>query len=342
MDLVSIIIPVYNTEQYLRQALDSVINQTYKNLEIICIDDGSTDNSRKILNEYAKKDSRIKIIHHKKNKGVSTARNAALNVAKGTYIMFLDSDDYYVPKTVEYAYKDIVKNNGDIVVFVECHLEPNVPLSPSSTMLFCQKHYPREVPVNNLDCLFFNFVWNKIFRRKFLSDNNIKFNKDLNVGEDAVFCIFCILNNAKVYTLPKLLYFKRIVNHSPEKKVRNDNGIMPLREVLNQINYYAETDLFKMASDECKVNIIDSYFSIGLLNFGSSVDTKYKLFWQIKIFSIIRYLKKWVGLNVLKKCQHYNEFVKKHSNKFLVVTKKPSLKSLLNYRKIRKNIKISG
>ena len=92
-DLISLIIPVYNTEQFLRRCLDSVINQTYKNLEIILIDDGSTDNSGKICDEYVLKDNRIKVLHIE-NGGPSYARNKGLEIAKGDYIGFVDSDDY--------------------------------------------------------------------------------------------------------------------------------------------------------------------------------------------------------------------------------------------------------
>ena len=93
MAKISIIIPVYKVEQYLPECLDSVINQTYKNLEIICVDDGSPDNSGKILDEYASKDNRIKVIH-KENGGVSSARNAGLDIATGDWISFVDADDY--------------------------------------------------------------------------------------------------------------------------------------------------------------------------------------------------------------------------------------------------------
>ena len=92
-NLVSVIIPVYNVEKYLPKCLDSVINQTYKNLEIILVDDGSPDNSGKICDEYAEKDSRIKVIH-KENGGVSSARNVGIKQAKGQYLLFVDSDDY--------------------------------------------------------------------------------------------------------------------------------------------------------------------------------------------------------------------------------------------------------
>ena len=93
MSKISVIVPVYNVEQYLPQCLDSIINQTYKNLEIICVDDGSPDNSGKILDEYAKKDKRIKVIHQE-NQGVSVARNTGLDNATGKYIGFVDPDDW--------------------------------------------------------------------------------------------------------------------------------------------------------------------------------------------------------------------------------------------------------
>ena len=99
---VSIIVPVYNVEKYVERCIESIIKQSYKNLEIILIDDGSKDNSGKICDEYAEKDNRIKVIH-KKNGGLSDARNTGLNIADGEYICFIDSDDY--------IHKDLVKDN---------------------------------------------------------------------------------------------------------------------------------------------------------------------------------------------------------------------------------------
>ena len=93
---VSIVVPIYNTEKYLKKCLDSIINQTYENLEIILVDDGSTDNSGKIIDDYAKKDSRIKAIHQK-NAGQSTARNNGIKKATGKYISFIDGDDEIKP-----------------------------------------------------------------------------------------------------------------------------------------------------------------------------------------------------------------------------------------------------
>ncbi len=113
---ISIIIPVYNVEKYLARCLDSVLGQTFQNWEAICINDGSPDNSIEILNNYAKKDSRFKIIDQK-NGGISKARNAGIQKVTGDYILFLDSDDFIHPQTMEIAHKFAEKNKTDIVSF---------------------------------------------------------------------------------------------------------------------------------------------------------------------------------------------------------------------------------
>ena len=102
--LISVIVPCYNVEEYLPKCIESILNQTYRNLEILLVDDGSPDNCGRICDEYAAKDSRIRIIH-KKNGGLSDARNAALDVMTGEYVTFIDSDDYVSDDYVEYLYK---------------------------------------------------------------------------------------------------------------------------------------------------------------------------------------------------------------------------------------------
>lgn len=108
--LISVIVPCYNVEEYLPKCIESILNQTYRNLEILLVDDGSPDNCGRICDEYAAKDSRIRIIH-KKNGGLSDARNAALDVMTGEYVTFIDSDDYVSDDYVEYLYK-IIKESG--------------------------------------------------------------------------------------------------------------------------------------------------------------------------------------------------------------------------------------
>ena len=117
MPKVSVIIPVYNTEQYLRECLDSVVNQTLKDIEIICVNDGSTDNSGRILEEYAEKDSRIVLINNIKNSGApGTVKNIGISKAKGEYLSFVDSDDKINKSYLFDLYKTAYKTKADIIM----------------------------------------------------------------------------------------------------------------------------------------------------------------------------------------------------------------------------------
>ncbi len=120
--LVSVIIPVYNTEKYLRKCLDSVCNQTLKDIEIICVNDCSSDDSLAILQEYASQDNRIKIINFTQNKGVAIARNTAIDEAKGEYIGFVDSDDYIDLDFYEKLYNKAVETGAEVAIG-GCYIE---------------------------------------------------------------------------------------------------------------------------------------------------------------------------------------------------------------------------
>lgn len=125
--LISVIVPCYNVEQYLPRCIDSILKQTYKNLEVWLVDDGSPDRCGEICDEYAKTDSRIKVIH-KKNGGLSDARNAALDIAKGEYIVFVDSDDYIAPNHIRGLYDLLTEYHADIAVNPPCvFLQGNMP-----------------------------------------------------------------------------------------------------------------------------------------------------------------------------------------------------------------------
>lgn len=114
--MISVIMPVYNVENYIEKCLDSVCNQSFKDLEIICVNDGSTDNSLKLLEDYAKRDSRIKIITQE-NGGIGHARNTGLKNATGEYVLFVDSDDFLCENSLDELYYNINSNNSDLVIF---------------------------------------------------------------------------------------------------------------------------------------------------------------------------------------------------------------------------------
>lgn len=115
MEKICVVVPVYNVENYLIKCVDSIINQTYKNLEIILVDDGSSDNSGRLCDDFLKKDERISVIH-KKNGGLSSARNAGIDKCTSKYIMFVDSDDYLENDAIEYLYKNLIDNNCKISI----------------------------------------------------------------------------------------------------------------------------------------------------------------------------------------------------------------------------------
>ena len=114
---ISVIIPLYNVEDYLNECMDSVLKQTYENLEIICINNNSTDNSLNILESYAQKDNRIKVINNQKNYGIGYSRNIGLKNATGDYIFFMDADDIILENTLEKLLKNAILNNSDVVLY---------------------------------------------------------------------------------------------------------------------------------------------------------------------------------------------------------------------------------
>lgn len=169
--LISIIVPCYNVERYLPKCIDSILSQTYKNIEIWLVDDGSPDNCGKICDEYAEKDNRIKVIH-KENGGLSDARNAALDMMNGEYVTFVDSDDYVATDYVEIMYNLIVKYNAQIAVTLHiCFYEGMEPKQDT-----CNgdkiRVFSREEAIQNMFYQkdFDTMAWAKIYHRSLFAD----------------------------------------------------------------------------------------------------------------------------------------------------------------------------
>ena len=215
MPKVSVIVPVYNVEEYLRQALDSVVNQTLEDLEIICVDDCSTDNSLDILKEYASKDSRFKIYQQKENQGQGVARNIALDMATGEYIMFLDPDDWLDIHACEIAYNKIKKNNNDIVFFNFNYYKetPNtIIIKKSQHLKFLYDYLDNDdIKLYEIEGLTFTSaaIWCQIYNRKFLKDNNTKFS-ETRTCEDNPFYFTAICNAKSISVIMKEIYYYRM------------------------------------------------------------------------------------------------------------------------------------
>lgn len=209
---VSVIIPVYNTEKYLRECLDSVMNQTLKDIEVICVDDGSTDGSLAILREYEAKDSRV-IVLSQENKGLSAARNAAMERAHGKYVDFVDSDDSILPdlleKTVTLAEDqalDIVAFDNEIIFEREglrklsfCDMDEFTPVETGTAYLKRAK---------NMHTLFIP-GWSKLVRRGLLEENKICFPEGI-IHEDELYTLLIYIHAKRVTQIPKKLYRRRV------------------------------------------------------------------------------------------------------------------------------------
>lgn len=207
LPLVSIIIPVYNVKRYLEKCLRSVCEQTYKNLEIIVVDDGSTDGSGELCDLFAQTDSRIKVFHQE-NAGQSCARNKGLSIVQGEYIGFVDSDDWIDSDMYELLYHLLVSNDADIAVcshYVETATEAKVKYSSGMLTSFSSDEAMRALLV---DKKIRNYVWDKLYRRSLFSE--IRF-PEKQIFEDmaVVYRVFFQANKVVMQDSPKYHYLKR-------------------------------------------------------------------------------------------------------------------------------------
>ena len=251
---ISVIIPIYNSADYLKQCLDSIVNQTLRDIEIICVNNGSTDNSLKILQKYAKDDCRISIINTAPS-NAGTARNRGLEIASGEYLYFIDSDDYCELNALETAYNLAKSNSSDIVVFSfrfydnntkklsqETYgLDPRVPNSTFSPLKYKQ----------DLFGFFSNNVWNKIFRRDFINDKEIRF-QEIPRANDVFFTNIALASADRITTIQAPLINYRINNKS---SLQNNNNKSPV----------AFWDAFKLLKNTLIARGLFSYFENTLL-----------------------------------------------------------------------------
>lgn len=230
--LVSVIIPVYNVEKYVAQALDSVIKQTYKNLEIIVIDDGSTDKSGAICDKFARRDSRIRLIHQE-NKGLATVRNIGVKEANGDYIAWLDSDDWMELNTIEVMVRIAVEHKADIVEarysleYIEKAIQPKNERKPELL-------HGHEITHAFVDGKLYDNVWNKLFRSACIFDIRFPDGRDF---ED-VATTWKILKkltecNGSMHILPNVLFHRRMRKSSIV-------NTQTLRNIIDRWNAYRD------------------------------------------------------------------------------------------------------
>ena len=221
---VSIIVPVYNAASFLEECLDSILSQTLKNIEVICVNDGSKDNSQAILERYAKQDQRVRVLV-KENGGLRSARNFGVAVATGEYIGFVDSDDFIDPKMMEILYSKAKETNADVAIG-DLYLYDHKTAETSEyrdQLLFLRL---KNRVINLADepelirCI---AAWDRIYRRSLLNDNNITFPEGL-VYEDALYTTQVLMKAQRIVVIPqKLYYYRKNVGESiTDREVKSD------------------------------------------------------------------------------------------------------------------------
>ncbi len=223
--LISIIVPVYKVEKYLHECIGSVLAQSYKNWELLLVDDGSPDYSGKICDEYAKKDKRIRVFH-KVNGGVSSARNLALKNIQGKWVTFLDSDDKFYPNALQCIGKIISHDDLDVLQFSFNREWEQGRDGISATEIMSPQKY--------VDSTYCNVtVWGNCIRSSVILSNNICFNENLKMGEDQVFVFDVLKYSQHVRRIPDILYFyydnNESVMNNPQK-----------RDILDLIMFFTE------------------------------------------------------------------------------------------------------
>lgn len=282
MAKISVIMPVYNSEKYLEIALDSIVNQTLEDIEIICINDASKDSSLSILEKYENVDSRIKIINNLKNFGPGYSRNLGLEHAKGEYIAFVDADDFFERDMLEIAYKELIKYDLDIGIIKLSYFDT------VSNKCFRNSWVPSIMPsgIFNYEdvkgyayTMFCGWACDKIMKRKFIEDNKLKFS-NYKMGEDMSFSYLGLLLAKKIKYISSdkaLYYYRRNTQESLSETVINNLDDPYL--VLKDLEYkFKEIGLY----EKCKYDFVNLCLAFLLNIFNGLKSNKKEYFEKMK------------------------------------------------------------
>ena len=259
---ISIIIPIYNVEKYISKCINSILNQTFKNFELILINDGSNDSSGDICNEYAKKDNRIKVFHQK-NKGVSATRNYGINIAQGKYLMFCDSDDYVESNWCEELYNAILEYpNAWIncnIVFVD--YETN-KIYKIDNLLQEKEYLSKEDYYITVQMRISGNSCNKIFDKEKLDKYNIRFNEKNSLGEDVEFTIDYLKITDNILIINKFLYYY----------VKYPNETLSTRKYENHFELLKH--FYNLRKPFVKKEYLEEFYSVYFYSFSKALTDK--------------------------------------------------------------------
>ena len=264
----SVIVPIYKVEEYLKPCIESVLNQTFSDFELILIDDGSPDSCPEICDEYARNDNRIKVIH-KENGGLASARIAGIKIASGDYVLNLDSDDLIENDTLETAYKIIKETNCQIISFAYKWVKNNqvvcITKDPINEGLYegkaLKEHiYPRILMDKAMEHIPF-YLAGKIIERRFLTPIQLKVSEKISLGEDLCCVLPCYINANSVYVSYKETYLYNVRETSLSKKF-NTNQICLIENVINEIT---KNDTSEITDFEEQLNRYSCFMCFAIL-----------------------------------------------------------------------------
>ncbi len=297
--LVSVIVPVYNTQDYLKRCVESLINQTYKNIEILLIDDGSKDGSMDICKEFARNDDRVKVFYSSMylnkdenvNMGLETTRNCGLKYANGEYVMFLDSDDTFALEAIEKMVLVAKKYSADIVLSSFNAIVNNEIMVCSANILekkYSQKEFAKhclsDLPLNVMTC-----IGSKIYNREFIEKNGLRFDKFYKYNEDGAFMLSALLKTENIgyVDFPFYNYFIRTSGSIQSSYRENMYDFISRTHALLK-SFFEKNKVFEEKKKEYSWRVIDIAYTslVNEVRFKKYVDYK-------KVYNTIIKDKKW-------------------------------------------------
>ncbi len=327
---ISVIIPIYNGERYLHDCFESIKKQTYSNLEIILVNDGSTDNSKDICEEWAKNDSRVKV-YNNKNNGVSYSRNFGIDKATGEYIIFIDCDDFIEKEAIETLMKNIKENDLILANYYKYYSNKKVIKNP----LIPTKNYSKREFINEFWDLYNAYIisspCNRLYKNDILKQYNIKFKLDYNLGEDLIFNLDYIERCNTICVINKYLYNYRYTENSLTTKYREN-----YMEIQLELNKYIKDFLTNnnCYNEECQKQI-DRNISNIIISGIQSLFLKTCMLSNKEIENVLLKYLSIKEIEVLKKV-NYKEF-KLQFFKKMIENKK--VKTIIIYSKLKETIR---
>lgn len=300
MPKISVIIPVYNVAEYLPNCLDSILNQSVKEVEIICVNDGSSDNSLEILKDYEQKDKRV-IIIDKENEGSGVARNAGLAIAKGKYVYFVDGDDWLEVDALNSMFEKAEDLNTDILIFGGLsYYENKSQKGGYSADKLPQKYLNKVFSAKDIKKEIFKFpstAWTKLYKRTFLEKNNIKF-QPIMVGQDQLPFFHSMITAERIALFPKNLYCYRKNRQGAVTAVKKKKNFSPVYV------FYGIEELLKNIGmlEDYKYIFINRYFSKAT-SWLAKFDDNLKQGYFEEYYKLLEHIKKeypngwWVKFN---------------------------------------------